>query len=97
MTNLRKTLQSRIDRIRKCSFCSEELTFRDSKGILSELSRYKPWEVSGLKARLDQLVPGKVKQLSTAICYKCFMLKVVGSTKDLGSSKTDESSNSSTS
>ena len=91
---MKKRILKAIDKVKKCSFCNEDLTFSDSRDILHELSRYKPWEVSGLKARLDQLVPGRVHQLSTAICYKCFMTEVVGSTKKIGSNS-DESSTSS--
>jgi hypothetical protein len=94
---MKKKLTSAISKIKKCSFCSEDLTFWDNKGIIHELARYKPWEVSGLKAKLSQLVPSKTSQLTTAICYKCFMEKVVGSTRQLGGKVTDESSNSSTS
>lgn len=92
---MKKRLLKAVDKVRKCSFCKEDLTFSDSKDITHELARYKPWEVKGLHSRLQQLVPGKLNQLSTAICYKCFMVKVVGSTKSFGGSSTDESSNSS--
>jgi len=62
----------------KCSLCQEKIPSGDSKLIVTELARYKPWEVKGFQNKLETLFKGKLRQLRSAICYKCFCKEILG-------------------
>jgi hypothetical protein len=66
----------------KCFICREKIPRSSSKLILHELNRYKPWEVGQFQQILEKLCRGKMKQLTSAICYRCFMSKIIGREQD---------------
>ena len=62
----------------KCFICKEKIQKGDGALIMHELGRYKPWEVGQFQQILEKLRKGKIKQMTSAICYKCFMAEVIG-------------------
>ena len=62
----------------KCFICKEKIQKGNGALIALELGRYKPWEVGQFKQILVKLCKGRIRQMVSAICYKCFMEKVIG-------------------
>lgn len=62
----------------KCFVCKEKIPKGDGGLIMMELRRYKPWEVGQFQQMLTKLCKGKIRQMISAICYRCFMKEVIG-------------------
>jgi len=62
----------------KCFICEEKIQKGDGHLIAMELGRYKPWEVGQFKQILTKLCKGRIRQMMSAICYRCFMKEIIG-------------------